>query len=289
MNATGLPLVGKDEYVVTEAGFGANIGLEKFFNIKCRYSGLKPNAAVVVCTVRALKMHGGGPTITPGVPLPKEYTQEDTALVEKGTQNLVVHIKNCKKFNINVVVAINKFNSDTDKEIAIIKQKAIEAGAESAVLSTHWAEGGKGAVDLANALIEACEKQRRDGLESKFLYEPEKLSVKEKIETIAMNIYGAAKVTYTELAEEKINIFTKWGYDKMPICMAKTPLSLCHDPNVKGAPTGFDLPIIDLRVSVGAGFLLALCGEIRTIPGLPTRPNFYDIDIDENGNIIGLS
>jgi len=284
-----LKLVGKDGFVVTEAGFGADIGAEKFFNIKCRYSGLRPSAAVIVCTVRALKMHGGGPTVTPGIPLPKEYLEENVDMVQNGVQNLAVHIRNCKKFGVSVVVAINKFNSDTDKEIAIIQQKALEAGADAAVLATHWEDGGKGAVNLAKAVVEACERQRTNSLQYKFLYEPDKLSVKEKIETIATNIYGAAKVTYSELAEEKIAMFTKWGFDKLPICMAKTHLSLSHDPNLKGAPTGFDLPIIDVRASVGAGFLFALCGEIRTIPGLPTRPNFYDIDIDENGNVIGLS
>eukprot|EP01123_Difflugia_compressa_P000246 TRINITY_DN10338_c0_g1_i1.p1 TRINITY_DN10338_c0_g1~~TRINITY_DN10338_c0_g1_i1.p1 ORF type:complete len:547 (+),score=114.81 TRINITY_DN10338_c0_g1_i1:118-1641(+) len=284
-----LKLVGKDGFVVTEAGFGADIGAEKFFNIKCRYSGLKPNVAVIVCTVRALKMHGGGPTVTPGTPLPREYLEQNISLVEKGTSNLEVHINNCKKFGVNVVVAINRFNSDTDEEISIIREKALAAGADAAVLATHWAEGGKGALDLANAVIAACEKQRQTGSQFKFLYDPETTSVTEKIEIIAKNIYGAASVSYSELAKQKIELFTKWGFSKLPICMAKTHLSLSHDPNLKGAPSGFTLPIIDVRASIGAGFLFALCGEIKTIPGLPTRPNFYSIDIDDDGNIVGLS
>jgi len=284
-----LKVVGKDGFVVTEAGFGADIGAEKFFNIKCRYSGLKPNTAVIVCTVRALKMHGGGPTVTPGIPLPKEYLEENVELVSLGTENLAVHIKNCKKFGVNVVVAINKFTSDTEKEIEIIREKAITAGADAAVLSTHWSDGGKGAVDLANAVVAACENQRQTEQKFQFLYDAEKTSVKEKIECIAKNIYGADSVTYSQLAESKIEMFTNWGFQNLPICMAKTHLSLSHDPQLKGAPKGFTIPILDVRASVGAGFLFALCGEIKTIPGLPTRPNLYDIDIDENGNIVGLS
>jgi len=284
-----LKLAGKDGFVVTEAGFGADIGAEKFFNIKCRYSGLNPDIAVIVCTVRALKMHGGGPTVTPGIPLPKEYLEENIELVAEGTKNLEVHIRNCKKFGVGVVVAVNKFNTDTDKEIEIIKQRAIEAGADSAVLATHWAEGGAGAVELAKAVITACEKQRQNKSQFKFLYDTHSLSIKEKIATIVKEIYGGDGVTFSELAEKKIETFTKWGFDKLPICMAKTHLSLSHDPALKGAPKGFTLPVQDIRASVGAGFLYALCGEIRTIPGLPTRPNFYDIDLDDDGNVLGLS
>uniref|UniRef100_A0A6B2KZN4 formate--tetrahydrofolate ligase n=1 Tax=Arcella intermedia TaxID=1963864 RepID=A0A6B2KZN4_9EUKA len=284
-----LKLVGKEGFVVTEAGFGADIGGEKFFNIKCRYSGLKPNVSVIVCTVRALKMHGGGPTVTPGIPIPKEYLEENVDLVEKGTSNLVVHIKNTLAFGVNVVVAINRFSSDTDKEIEIIQKKAKEAGAFDAILATHWADGGLGAVDLAKAVIRACEDHRQTNKQFKFLYDTNELSIKQKIEVISQKMYGADGVSYSELAEQKIAAFTSWGFDKLPICMAKTHLSLSHDPNLKGAPKGFTLPIIDVRVSAGAGFVYALCGEIRTIPGLPTRPNFYDIDLDEDGNIMGLS
>jgi formyltetrahydrofolate synthetase len=282
-------LVGEDGYVVTEAGFGADIGAEKFFNIKCRYSGLVPDAAVIVCTVRALKMHGGGPTVTPGTPLPKEYLEENIALVAEGLKNLAIHIQNCKKFNVGVVVAINRFNTDTDQEIETIKEGALKAGADDAVLATHWAEGGVGAVKLAQSVIIACQKQRQSGQLFRFLYDTGTLSIKEKIELIIKNIYGGDGASYNESTEQKIATFTKWGFDKLPICMAKTHLSLSHDPALKGVPKNFTLPIQDIRASVGAGFLYALCGEIRTIPGLPTRPNFYDIDLDDNGNVVGLS
>uniref|UniRef100_A0A6B2L0D8 formate--tetrahydrofolate ligase n=1 Tax=Arcella intermedia TaxID=1963864 RepID=A0A6B2L0D8_9EUKA len=221
-----LKLVGKEGFVVTEAGFGADIGGEKFFNIKCRYSGLKPNVSVIVCTVRALKMHGGGPTVTPGIPIPKEYLEENVDLVEKGTSNLVVHIKNTLAFGVNVVVAINRFSSDTDKEIEIIQKKAKEAGAFDAILATHWADGGLGAVDLAKAVIRACEDHRQTNKQFKFLYDTNELSIKQKIEVISQKMYGADGVSYSELAEQKIAAFTSWGFDKLPICMAKTHLSL---------------------------------------------------------------
>ena len=283
-----LRLVGEDGFVVTEAGFGADIGAEKFFNIKCRYSGLKPQAAVVVVTARALKLHGGGPKVELGQPLPKEYIQESIPLVEKGCENMMVHIKNCIKFGVRVIVAINKFSTDTQAEVDVIHKKALEAGADAAVLSNHWAEGGKGAVDLAVAVEAACKKAREHN-EFKFLY-PLEMSIKEKIETVCKQIYGADGVDFLEAAEEKIAAYTRLGFDKLPICMAKTHLSLSHDPTLFGVPKGFRVPITDVNASVGAGFVYPLLGSIMTMPGLPTRPVFFDIDIDpETGKIVGLS
>jgi formyltetrahydrofolate synthetase len=283
-----LRLVGEDGFVVTEAGFGADIGAEKFFNIKCRYSGLKPQAAVVVVTARALKLHGGGPKVELGQPLPKEYIEESLPLVEKGCENMMVHIRNCIKFGVRVIVAINKFSTDTDAEIAAIRVKALEAGADDAVLSNHWAEGGLGAIELAKAVDKACAAARTSN-EFKFLYDLD-LSIKEKIETICKQIYGADGVDFLPAAEEKIAAYTRLGFDKLPICMAKTHLSLSHDPSLYGVPTGFRVPIRDLNASVGAGFLYPLLGSIMTMPGLPTRPVFFDIDIDpETGKIVGLS
>ncbi len=278
-----LKLVGPDGYVLTESGFGADIGMEKFFNIKCRYSGLVPNAVVLVATIRALKMHGGGPTVKAGQPLAPEYTEENLELLEKGCSNLSVHIKNAKRFGIPVVVAINRFKDDTDAEVELVRKLAIEAGAEDAVMSNHWAEGGAGAVKLAEAVVAACEKPA----DFKFLY-PLDMSIKEKIELIAKKMYGADGVEFSPEAEKQIELYNRLGFDKLPICMAKTHLSLSHDPALKGAPTGFTVPIRDIRASVGAGFLYPLLGEMSTMPGLPTRPAYYDIDLDEDGNVVGL-
>lgn len=283
-----LKLVGKDGFVITEAGFGADIGGEKFFDIKCRRSGLIPQCAVLVATIRALKTHGGGPTVTPGVPIPKEYVTENLPLLEAGIVNLRAHIINLKKFGVKVIVGINKFHTDTEAEIALLQKLAKEAGAYDAVLCTHFAEGGQGAVGLAKAVISACETQRQEGNSFKFLYDVN-LPIKDKISKIAVDLYGAKDVSYSPLAEEKIKLFTEQGFDKMPICMAKTQYSFSHDANLKGAPTGFTLPIQDIRASVGAGFLYPLCGAISTLPGLPTRPVVYDIDIDDDGTIHGLS
>lgn len=279
-----LKLVGEDGFVVTEAGFGADIGAEKFFNIKCRYSGLIPNCAVIVVSARALKMHGGGPQVTAGNPLPKEYKEEHLELVEKGTCNMIHHIKNLQKFGVPVVVAINRFSCDTEKELAIVFEAATKVGA-TPVVANHWAEGGIGALQLAKAVDRVCQQK----VDFKFLY-PLELSIKEKIEIIAKNIYGADSVTYSEEAEKKISTYTKQGFARLPICMAKTHLSLSADPTKKGVPTGFIIPIRDIRASVGAGFLYPLVGTMSTMPGLPTRPCFYEIDIDfKTGKILGLS
>ena len=249
------------DYVVTESGFGADIGMEKFFNIKCRTSGLIPNCVVLVSTVRALKMHGGLGRVVAGKPLPKELTEENLEYLEKGAANMVAHINIARRFGIPVVVAINRFTDDTDREIELVRKIAVDAGAEDAVPSEHWAKGGAGAVDLANAVMAACEKPS----EFKFLY-PVDIPIKEKIETIATQVYGADGVDYLPEAEAKIKLYNRLGYDNLPICMAKTHLSLSHDPKLKGRPTGFVLPVRDILASVGAGFLYPLAGEMRTMP-----------------------
>ena len=273
------------DYVVTESGFGADCGMEKFMNIKCRVSGLVPNCVVLVTTVRALKMHGGGPKVVAGKPLDKAYTEENLELLEKGLPNLLQHIENAVKFGVPVVVAINRFKDDTDAEIELIRKRAQETGAEDAVESNVWAKGGEGGAALAEAVVAACEKPTN----FKFLY-PDEMSIKEKIETVAREIYRADGVDYTPEAEAKIKLFTDMGLSHLPLCMAKTHLSFTHDPKLKGTPRDWRLPITDVRASVGAGFLFPLCGTMRTMPGLPTRPVFTDIDIDpETGKVLGLS
>jgi methylenetetrahydrofolate dehydrogenase (NADP+) / methenyltetrahydrofolate cyclohydrolase / formyltetrahydrofolate synthetase len=279
-----LKLMGEDGYVLTESGFGADCGMEKFFDIKCRVSGLIPNCVVLVCTVRALKMHGGGPRVVAGKPLDRAYIEENLELLEKGLPNLLQHIENVLKFGVPVVVAINRFKDDTDAEVALIRKRAQETGAEDAVVSTVWADGGAGGADLAKAVMKACEKPSQ----FRFLY-PDDYSIKEKIETIAREIYRAGTITYTPETEAKIALFTKMGLSHLPLCMAKTHLSFTHDPAVKGAPQDWTLPITDIRASVGAGFLYPLCGTMRTMPGLPTRPAFTDVDLDlETGQVVGL-
>jgi formyltetrahydrofolate synthetase len=272
------------DYVVTESGFGADIGMEKFFDIKCRYSGLIPNVVVLVSTVRALKMHGGGPKVVAGRPLDPAYTEENLDLLKAGLGNLQHHIKNVLRFGIPVVVAVNSFATDTPAEVEMIRQAALEAGAEDAAVSTHWMDGGAGAKKLAEAVVKAAEKPSN----FKFLY-PLELSIKEKIEIICTQIYGADGVEYSPEAEAKIETYTRLGFDKLPMCMAKTHLSLSHDPTLKGVPKGYKVPIRDIRASVGAGFLYPLLGEMRTMPGLPTRPVFYDVDLDlETNRVLGL-
>ena len=272
------------DYVVTESGFGADMGAEKFMNIKCRYSGLTPDAVVIVCTVRALKMHGGGFEFIPGQPVDKDAMQRpNVEAVAKGCANLEKMIENMKLFGIPVVVAVNNFDSDTKEEIEVIRQKAKAAGAEDAVVSHVWLKGGDGGRELAEAVVKAADKPS----DFKFLY-PLDWSIKKKIETIATKIYGADGVDYLPLAEKKIDTYTKQGFDKLPICMAKTHLSLSHDPNLKNRPTGFRVPIRDVRASVGAGFLYPLLGEMRTMPGLPKVPAGTRIDIDDDGKIVGM-
>ena len=271
------------DYVVTESGFGADCGMEKFFNIKCRISGLIPNCVVIVATVRALKMHGGIGTVRPGRPLPKELVEENLPALEKGCENLMKHVENARLFGVPVVVAVNRFTQDTDREIALIQKKAVEAGAEGAYLSEVWANGGKGGEELAKAVIAACEKP----VNFQLLY-PDDASIKQKIETIATKIYGADGVDFDRVAEQKIETFTKWGLGNLPICMAKTHLSLSHDSNLKGRPRGFRIPVRDIRPSAGAGFLFPLLGTFSTMPGLPSRPAAVDVDVDADGKIVGL-
>jgi formyltetrahydrofolate synthetase len=272
------------DYVVTESGFGADIGMEKFFDVKCRYSGLIPQVVVLVATVRALKMHGGGPKVVAGRPLNPAYTEENLDLLRAGLGNLQHHIKNALRFGVNVVVAVNSFATDTPAEVELVRQAAVEAGAEDAVVCTHWMHGGRGAVALAEAVVKAAEKPTN----FKFLY-PLELSIKEKIEIICKEIYGADGVDYLPEAEAKIELYTRLGFDKLPLNMAKTHLSLSHDAELKGVPKGYRIPIRDIRASVGAGFLYPLLGTMRTMPGLPTRPVFYDVDLDlETGRVVGL-
>jgi len=281
-----LRLVGEDGFVVTEAGFGADIGMEKFFNIKCRYSGLKPKCAVIVATVRALKMHGGGPPVSAGKPLATEYCEENLELVKKGVVNLVKHIENAKKYGVNVVVAVNKFKTDTDAEIKAVQEASMAAGAFDAVLSNHWAEGGAGAADLAAAVDRAC--KAADVSNFKFLYDLD-LSIKEKVESICSKMYGADGVDFSPMAEKQIAQYESSGFGKLPICIAKTQYSFSCDAAAKGVPTGFRVAVREIRSCAGAGFLYPICGDIMTIPGLPTRPGFYDVDIDVNtGDVIGL-
>lgn len=272
------------DYVVTESGFGADCGCEKFMNIKCRISGLVPDLVILTCTVRALKMHGGAFPVVAGKPMDAELVKkENFPALEKGCENLQKHIENVKSFGVPVVVAVNKFTTDTDKEIEFLRKKSKEFGAEDAVAMDVWGKGGEGGVELAQAVVKACEKPSN----FKFLY-PLEASIKEKIETIATKIYGADGVDYLPQAEEKIKLYTKLGYDKLPICMAKTHLSISHDPKLKGRPRGFRVPVRDIRASVGAGFLCPLLGEMRTMPGLPSVPAGTYIDIDKDGKIVGL-
>ena len=279
-----LKLVGDDGYVVTEAGFGADIGMEKFFNIKCRTSGLTPNAVVLVATVRAIKMHGGGPPVVAGIPLHDDYKTENLDLVNAGFCNLKKQISNANLFGIPVVVAINVFHTDTQNELELLQALAKQNGAFDAVLCRHWAEGGKGAKELAEAVERACNEKSN----FKYLYDL-KASIENKIETIAKEIYGADGIEISPEAQKAIDRYKMQGFNDLPICMAKTHLSFSSNPALKGAPTGFMIPIRDVRASVGAGFLFPLVGTMTTMPGLPTRPCFYDIDIDlETEAIHGL-
>lgn len=271
------------DYVVTEAGFGSDIGFEKFANIKCRAGGLAPRCAVLVATVRALKMHGGGPKVVAGKPLDAAYTREDLALLEAGLPNLERHIRNVRAYGVPVVVAINSFSADTDAEMRLIERAALAAGASAAVKTSNWADGGAGAVELAEAVIAACERPPA----FKLLY-PSDASIESKILSIART-YGADGVDYTPEAAAKVQLYTRLGYAGLPICMAKTHLSFSDNPELKGAPGGFRITIRDMRASLGAGFIYPLVGTMRTMPGLPPRAAFVDVDIDPaTGRIEGL-
>jgi len=271
------------DYVVTESGFGADIGAEKFFNIKSRVSGLKPNAVVVVTTIRALKAHTGKYTIIPGKPIDPALKEENVADVEAGAVNMVRHLENLKKFGVNPVVAINVFADDTAAEIDAVREIALASGATGVAVARHWAEGGAGAVDLAEMIVSACEMPNQFRL----LYSDD-MSIKDKIETIATEIYRADGVDYAPIASRKIRQFEEQGLRSLPICMAKTHLSLSDNPKLKGAPDGFRITITDIRAAAGAGFIYPLCGDVRTMPGLGRRPAAMNVDIDEEGKVVGL-
>ncbi len=272
------------DYHVTESGFGADIGFEKFWNLKCRFSGLKPDAAVLVATIRALKMHGGGPRVVPGKPLDSAYTDKNLDLVEKGLENMKAHIATVQRSGVPVVVCINHFHTDSDEEIDLVIRTVEEAGARVAV-SRHWEKGGEGARELAQAVVDACEEKH----EFTFLYH-EQDSLKTKIETLATQVYGADGVSYSPEAEKKIAaISASEELAGMGTCMVKTHLSLSHDPNLKGMPKGWILPIRDILVYRGAGFIVPVAGDIKLMPGTASDPAFRRIDIDpQTGKVTGL-
>ncbi len=271
------------DYVVTESGFGADMGMEKFMDIKCRASGLVPDCVVLVATVRALKMHGGGPRVVAGRPLESAYIDENLALLEAGLPNLVAHIQNARRFGVPVVVALNRFPTDTPAEIELVREAAVAAGALDAVLADHWAKGGPGAADLAAAVVDAAATETN----FEFLY-PLDASIESKIETICREMYGAADVEYSPVARRQIAEFEQAGYGDLPICMAKTHLSISHDPGLKGRPSGFTVPVREVRASVGAGFIYPLLGDMRTMPGLGSTPAYLQVDIDDDGKVVGL-
>jgi formate--tetrahydrofolate ligase len=272
------------DYHVTESGFGADIGFEKFWNVKCRYSGLKPHVSVLTTTIRALKMHGGGPKVVAGLPLPEEYKSEDLGLLEKGVANMVHHINTIRMSGINPVVCINCFHTDTKDEIALVKKYAEEAGA-SAPVSTHWENGGDGALEFADAVKDACEKEP----DFKFLY-PLETKLRDRVDLIAKNVYGADGVAWTPAAEAKAKMLENDPqYDDYTTMMVKTHLSLTHDPAVKGTPKGWTLPIQDVLIFSGAKFLCPCCGAISLMPGTSSNPAFRRVDVDTaTGKVTGL-
>ncbi len=272
------------DYLVTESGFGADIGFEKFWNLKCRCSGLRPDAVVIVATVRALKMHGGGPVVKPGKPLDPAYTTEDLELLEKGCSNLIAHIRIVRRSGSKPVVCINSFHTDTDAEHNLIQRIAEEHGARCAV-SEHWLKGGEGAMDLARAVVSACEEENQFN----YLYDPD-MPLKERVAQIATQLYGAAGVDWSPEADRKIvSLQSNEEAAEMGICMVKTHLSLSHDPDFKGAPKGWRLPIRDVLIYKGAGFIVPVAGDIKLLPGTGSNPGFRRIDVDvESGKVTGL-
>jgi formate--tetrahydrofolate ligase len=271
------------DFLVTEAGFGADMGAERFFNIKCRVSGLEPDAAVVVATVRALKAHSGKFPIIAGKPLPDELLAENPDDVHAGAANLRKQIENCRIHGVSPVVAINAFPTDHPSEHEAIRQVAAEAGARAAV-STHFIDGGRGAAELAEAVADAADEPT----EYAPLY-PDAMSLRDKIETVATRVYGADGVDYTAHASRQLDTYERAGFGSLPVCIAKTHLSISSNPALKGAPTGWRLPVREVRASVGAGFVYPICGEMRTMPGLGTTPAAMRIDLDDDGAIVGLS
>jgi formyltetrahydrofolate synthetase len=271
------------DYVVTESGFGSDMGMEKFFDIKCRAASLVPDAVVLVATVRALKAHGGGPGVIPGKSLPAVYREENLPLLREGLANLRAHLGIIRRFGLPAVVAVNAFPTDTPAEWDLICAEALKAGAAEAVITRHWALGGEGAADLARAV------ERAAALPGHFEYlYPEERGLAEKIETLAREVYGADGVDFAGGVREELEKLEHEGFGKLPVCVAKTQYSLSHDPALKGAPRGWRLPVREVRLAAGAGFVCPLCGDITTMPGLPSRPAFMDIDLDSEGNIRGL-
>jgi len=272
------------DYNITESGFGADIGFEKFWNVKCRYSGLKPHVSVLTSTIRALKMHGGGPKVVAGLPLPDEYTKEGLEFLETGVENMVHHINTIRMSGINPVVCINRFFTDTDAEVAMVRKAAEAAGARCAE-STHWENGGDGALEFADAVIEACEGEP----EFKFLY-PLETKLRDRVDLIAKNVYGADGVAWTPAAEAKAKMLEADSqYDDYTTMMVKTHLSLTHDPVVKGVPKGWTLPVQDVLIFSGAKFLCPVCGAISLMPGTSSDPAYRRVDVDvETGKVTGL-
>ena len=273
------------DFVVTEAGFGSDLGAEKFFNIKCRASGFVPTVAVVVATLRALKLHGGGGVAKAGVALPSSLTGPNQQALSKGIANLEQHVTNVLAHGVPVVVAVNAFKDDSQDELDWVREQSLRMGAVDAAVSTHWADGGKGAERLAAAVVRASERPAQ----FRHLYEVS-WPIRKKIETIATRMYGAERVSYEPEVEHQIDRAEALGYGGLPICMAKTPLSLSHDPTLKGRPTGFTVPIKEVRILAGAGFVTAVCSGIQLMPGLPKKPAGERITLDPtNGKIVGLS
>jgi len=271
------------DYVITESGFGADCGAEKFFDIKCRTSGLKPDVEILVCSVRAMKLHSGRFNVRPGKPIPPELLEENLDAVAAGACNLEAHIDIVRRFGLPVVVAINRFPNDTDRELAAVRRVALESGASAAVISDAFSSGGGGALDLAAAVAKATQTPSR----FEFLY-PLNMPLEDKIRTIATEVYGATDVDFEPPARERLKQFQQMDLGTLPVCIAKTQYSLSHDASLRGRPTGFRLPVREVRLAAGAGFVYALAGEIQTMPGLPSDPAAFHIDVDASGRILGL-
>ncbi len=272
-----------NDYVITEAAFGSDLGLEKFMNIKCRVSGLMPNAVVLVVTLRALKMHGGVGKVQAGKPMPDDLHKENLHALERGAANLLKHLENARLFGVPVIVAVNRFARDTDREIARVEQVAREAGAVGTYTSDAYARGGAGAISLGEAVAHAANKASQ----AKLLY-ADPLPLKDKIERIVTQIYGGESVEFSSGASDRLEQLTEQGMGGLPVCIAKTHLSFTHEEKIKGRPKKFRLPVRDVRLAAGAGYVVAFCNDIRTMPGMPAHPALEEIDVDAGGNIVGL-